>query len=1085
MKLKHAFATLTFTVAATLSAGAAVNTVKAFPQRLMPTEKAQAQTNPVMRAPLNQERNKGLKVFGATLLDWDRVRHFSNWYDNEYMLEKLSWISKEDEQGIDRIRDLHMIHAGAYNPDDGNYYAYKVSYYTIGITYALQWLKVNPENGEWQIVSNLPNDMHNGDPLYDMAYSVYDSEMYGLVQNVDGQVKSRIGLMDLTDSSMSDYVQLDEYYFAIAFDYDGTLYGIRWDYDKNDPEGRVTGTRLDEFDSNFKVKKSNPIRVDGQAFIPSYQHGLEFDYSTGDLIWGAVDTEGSQRMVRINPDTYETENLGKVGVYEVMIGLHVPFTTATDREAPARVADLKTVANTDGANTVSLSWTNPTTTWNRKALSNLTSVYVYRDNLQSEPVAKLDAVGMEGKAMTYTDATAKGVHTYYIRAVNAKGLGVDDSIEGYAGHDVPGKVTNLQVQTIDNGLGVKISWDLPETGDSDGWYDKTTMKYTLTRMPGNTVVAKDITTTAYEDKNIEEAQFYSYIVTPSSADGEGTPCTSDGILAGASLKVPFATSFNTADEANRFTSLNSFGLSGAFQYEYNLVYKDGRNTPRYGYESSNNAMFATPSLNLAKGKKYRVKWSYMLCQTMFNNNIKHNHFRFVGGEGLSYDKLTNVIADFTDAADNAYTKITRSAYFESPVDGDYNIAFQILTDNDNDAGWIYITDFSIVECPDNDLEVEKLDAAKYISKDNENYFDVTVLNNGANTQSAYKVEVGVQALNGTFTPFASTTDVPTLAPYESKVVRVKGNAGYNGIHDLQAHVVLEGDGNTINDFSELQEVEFMNGAAFNNTAVVKETVWADSSRPFQLYSTYSASQAIYPYGIFDFDKSKNEVYIGALAWEYKSEKDVDDTRIKVYLGTTDKEYYKSGKQKGIGGQTLVYEGIVPISEGSHWLMVNFSDNTFTLPAGKNLIVTVECEESAANGSFPVLFNVYNSPSADSDLVDNNVHSLRFDSNSPFSYDSKDMWADTDLPILHVATGSQATGIEAAPCDALKVRVQGRTAFVSGNVASLCLYDMNGRKLLNASVSNGQSVQLPVASGAYILRAADAQGNASVTKVIIR
>ena len=475
----------------------------------------------------------------------------------------------------------------------------------------------------------------------------------------------------------------------------------------------------------------------------------------------------------------------------------------------------------------------------------------------------------------------------------------------------------------------------------------------------------------------------------------------------------------------------------------------------------------------------------MLCQTQFNHDYKQNHFRFVGGDGLSYDKLTNVIADFKNVSDKSYTKTTRSAYFESPVDGDYNLAFQILTDNDNDMGWIYITDFSIVECPDNDLEVEKLDAAKYLSKENENYFDVTVLNNGANTQSDYKVEVGVQALNGTFTPFASTTDVPTLAPYESKVVRVKGNAGYNGIHDLQAHVVLEGDGNPINDYSELQEVEFMDGAAFNNTAVVEETMWIDSNRPFQLFSTYSASQAIYTYDIFGFDESKNEQYIGALAWEYKSEKDIDDTHVKVYLGLTDKEYYKSGKQKGIGGQTLVYEGVVPISEGSHWLMVNFSNNTFTLPAGKNLIVTVECEESAANGSFPVLFNVYNSGSSDSDLLDTNIHSLRFNSNSPFSYDSTDMWDEKEIPVLHVATGSKNTGIGTTAFDSLNVRVQGRTAFVSGNVASLCLYDMNGRKLLNASVSDGQSVKLPVAPGAYILRAADAQGNASVTKVIIR
>ena len=50
-------------------------------------------------------------------------------------------------------------------------------------------------------------------------------------------------------------------------------------------------------------------------------------------------------------------------------------------------------------------------------------------------------------------------------------------------------------------------------------------------------------------------------------------------------------------------------------------------------------MFATPSLNLTKGKKYRVKWSYMLCQTQFNHDYKQNHFRFVGGDGLSYDKL--------------------------------------------------------------------------------------------------------------------------------------------------------------------------------------------------------------------------------------------------------------------------------------------------------------------------------------------------------------------------------------------------------------------------------------------------------------
>lgn len=1077
-KFKQLIATFVCTTTMALTANATVHTTDAFPPMLKPTAKVQAPAK--HRAPLNQERAKGLKVFGATSIDYDKVRHFANWYENEGYLDKLSWISKEDEKGVSLVPDIHMINAGAYNPDDGYYYAYKVEYYTIGITYSCQWLKVNPADGEWQVVTPLANDMHNYDPLYDMAYSVYDGEMFGLVQNSDGQVKSRIAHLSLDDSSMSDYTQLDDYYFAIAFDYDGNLFGIRWEYDS---EGMLTGTRLDEFDSDFKVKKSTPILVNGSAFLSYYQHGLDFDYSTGDLLWAATDTEGNQRMIRINPDTYETEDMGNVGINEVMIGLYVPFTTATNRKAPARVQNLTTVSNTTGDNTVSLRWTNPTTTWNRKALDNLTYVYVYRDGLTGEPIAKLDASGKEGDRMSFTDpSTTKGVHTYYVRAVNANGLGVYDSVEGFAGHDVPGKVTNLQAVTIDNGLGVKISWDLPEIGDNDGWYDKSSLKYTITRMPGNKVVAKDITSMTYEDKNIEEAQYYTYTVVPTSADGEGTPNTSEGVLAGASLLVPFTTTFDTSDEANRFQSLNKFGINNLFSYEFNVDKGDGSKVLRYGYTSNNDIMLCSPAFKVEKGKKYRVSWSYMLCNTSHISVEETNHFRIMGGQGIDYDKLTDVIKDMPNLVSKRYKGYTESAYFTAPVDGDYSIAFQILTPDNMNGGWIYITGFSIVESPDNDLEVADFKSPKYVSKNTDNYFDVTVYNNGSNAQSNYTVEVGVRALNGTYIPFASTSDVPAIAAHASAVVRVKGYADCNNVEDIQAHVVLDGDGYAGNDFSDLVEVEFFNGDAFNYVATDTETLWTTTSYPMQFYSTYSGTQSIYPISLFNLDE--NAKNITGLAWEYNSQMDIDDINLKIYLSETTKSSFADNTKNAIGNQTLVYDGPAEVTEGEHWLKVNFPDNAFAISGDKNLIVSVVCEETAANGNFPVLFNIFNSMDANADECDGLRHSVRYNSNSPFDFATSRVYPDYEMPVVHLAT-SNTTGISSVKAGNLNISVFGRKATVMGGDSTLSLYDMSGRCVLNLDVDNGESIQLPVTAGVYMLRAVDKQGKATVSKVIIR
>lgn len=97
---------LTLAAASTLSAGAADVKVTAFP----PTrpESPQLQAKP-MNAPLNQERKKGLKVFGTSYIDYNRSRSFVNYYENQFLLDRLSTVATAEEVQQSGIPDLYVF----------------------------------------------------------------------------------------------------------------------------------------------------------------------------------------------------------------------------------------------------------------------------------------------------------------------------------------------------------------------------------------------------------------------------------------------------------------------------------------------------------------------------------------------------------------------------------------------------------------------------------------------------------------------------------------------------------------------------------------------------------------------------------------------------------------------------------------------------------------------------------------------------------------------------------------------------------------------------------------------------------------
>lgn len=1069
-----------------LSSAAADFGVDRFPA-LRPAQ--QETHNRQMRAPLNQEKKKGMKIFGTTVMDSYHRRAFVNIYSGAtYPLERLETVL--DQHEADSSPDSYLVLAGAVD-GKGDYYGYKVMSFFIGGIYTYQWIKADPETGEWDVYKELDRHAAVEDYYYGMAWNGADNKMYVLSQATDGTITSRLGVIDLATMNVSSWHALPEYYFAVAFNLDGEMYGIRWKYeDPGNGEPVITGTRLDVFDKSLNLLSSTDVLVDGNPYKSYYQHGLVVDDATGDLWWTAGDSEGYQSLVKINPDDCSTVNYGRVGLNETMHGLYIKPRKAESRQAPALVNDLTFEICSDGSDQVTLKWTNPSTQWNRKPLSGLQSVLVFRDGLDGEPVATLDATGKEGQAMEYTDRTAGGKHTYYVVAANAAGRGVAESIEAFVGHDVPGPVTNLSVSSSD-GKSVTVRWRAPKTGDSEGWFD-TNLTYEIRRYPGNTLVASGIAegggNNRYTDSDIPECQYYTYEVTAINADGRGTPTMSDGIIAGQSVVIPFYTDFPTRIEAARFKSFDSMGTEGCFTYDFNTNNpgENRRSSMKYMFnKTGNDAVFCTPPLAVKKGHTYRVDYTYSYGRYghSFEDNVFH-HFRIIGGYGASVPEMSQTIQDL----DNYQIRPSHfdghiTTYFEAPEDGDYYVGFHVLTSNLEFDSWMFIEDFRIVETDAHELKVESYDCNEQISNKSDNPFIIQIANNGVNDESDYTLEAGILDLNGNFRPFAAAAaeNKPVLKAREMATVTFRGYPeDVSGYQQIAFRVTLP---DKEGEISEPVTVNISDIDGLIQNTLGDDEIALDTGLPMFHQQPYSLTQSLYRSAVTAF--KGDWPTITTLGWRYNAEYDVTGTKIKVYLNQADNEFYTEGAKAVdmLPAGEVVYEGTIDFNEGENHMAAIKLDKEFSYDPRKSLVITIEKEDLENVGEFPILFHSTRHNAEE-------YPSMRYAGTGPGTmenYLSLRMYSYPELPVLYMG-GRNFDVIGAV--EGIGADNQGTIAVKDGNALfsgfkAMRLIDLSGRVLLSRSLEASESVELGVQPGVYILEGITSDNSRQTLRIFVK
>ena len=1114
--------TLLFSFLLALAATAQVKVKKAYPS-LFP--KHAVVNQPAKVAGLNDLKLKGVECFAATQTDANNEPGVIRFYSgNTYDRTKIMCVSDYDR---DPMHKRTMLGSALYTDPttkEQSYLGYEVINYDLGWgAWPQRFFKVDLATGDTLTLSKEVAELKwRWFTVESACQNPVTGELWGMCRNDSmsiynpdyetQELVSRIGRIYVDNGEFEEVAKLDKYYMAIAFDAWGQLWALRPILTKvTTDEGEVYFTidgsiltRLD-VENNFAELDAielHTVEWDGSInpFSIWWNNSIQFDYATGQL-YGLLCQYNeygycNQYMCRIDTKTGQLKNPANEdswGSYlqDICYGLAIPALTGEAPEAPARVANLSGSAIENGTK-VSLTWTNPVTSWAGDTIDAIDEVRIFRGSLEGEPAGVVQDVEAGGESSWTDESPADGVTTYYVAAyVNGK-RGVPDTWNVFAGEDTPGEVQNIQL--VRNGSRLELSWEAPSEGAHQGAFDAASLTYSVMRLPDSVMVANHIPETSFVDREIPALLNYAYEITPFTSKGEGLTATSDYVMAGPAYDVPYETAFQSYAEADAWTLIDANGDWTMFYYSNWDPASTGLafNTNSYG-NSDDYAI--SPSVKLQAGKTYKVAFEIYFAYADTDDSPTKHDFDITIGEGSTAEAQSTVLKEVRQFGnDQYYSRHSFSAQFVPETDGEYNFGLHMLSANVYDN--LSIVGASIKEVVDYDLAVKSLAGSTNPSCKTPADYKVTVKNEGRLEAAGYKVKV-VRLDGENQVVLGETLVDDALAADADTVVKVSATPDVEGDVQLAAVVELEGDAISANNVSAPFAITVSpEGTVPFNVEVNDGTNLAQSTdTPIYFYKGYSTIQSIYYPSDFNEPLDPQEEHaISRLAFEYSANDGatVADVPVKIYVGTTDIEAYTAeewGTKVDLGAwipltdQKLVFDGTISSKLGENNLLSFDFIEPYAYDASKNLVVTV-VEEGVWENQFPLLFNLYAS-----DGYSDIYRTLRYGSNSQqFDFETADLlpkncFARQGLAVMHLAVTS-TTGIHnvSVAGDALAAYDAATGSIRLGGLKAtqVAVYNAAGQV-----VSQGDNSKLGLTTGVYVVKAVAADGKVYTSKLQVK
>lgn len=1063
-------------------------TVNAFPKPLAPVANAGMKAPQFHLPSAIDDKKKGITMYAGQRLDQSKHRSWVKWQTGDsFNFTKIYEYIHHDKYNEDQQRGIYM---GAYDSSNDTYYAFFNMHYTFG-DMPMALAKVDMLTGDttnvFQFADLAKPDVeqtawYNGRYKYAMAYDPVQKVMYALGAdyengdpNLGYTVLYEVNLNATTLNDLFTKVKdMDGLYWDFCFDTQGNAWFAQ-KYGGSD--GIVKGTNLVKMDGDFNRISEVKMQSEwGEDINSIYFSTMYFDNSTGDLYYLPCSDYGSTSLYKVNPTTGISQSVAWFNQGNHFTGLYIPYLTADNGAAPARVSGLDAQADLNGAMKDTIKWVTPSKTWAGDDLANLQTVKIYRKNAgyatteltktadliaNSQLLATVPATEKE-TAMSWVDENpTDGINTYYVLAANDKGNGVIDSIRCYMGIDVPGAVGNIMLEK--NGTGVNISWDAPEKGANNGYIGTEGLSYKITRLPDSVVVAENVTDTKYTDNTLGEQQSYSYTVQAVNAKGAGAIATSNPIMAGAALKTPVSLAFDTQADADRWSTnkMNNsiyFSYAGGWSDDYKCM---------IGYGTSTGTVEGTlisPPLYLEEGKTYRFTTDF---QADYFDDAYFDLYVGVGTNSESQDGATIIASREGEQYAEQYHREKYEDYFVAPASGTYYYTLRVKTVDKYNIFKLFGLKVDYVA--ESDMAATSIDGVLEAVAQQANECTVKVRNLGSKDQENYTVKL-LMDNEGKMVEVGSGTGTELLKTGETADVKVSFNPPYDGVWDFYGVVVANGDEVRANDTTAVKTLKVLEAGSQGWTNIVttghKEDLssfglfWNDSE------SEYSQS-VYYPEEI----KTIKGGVIKRIGWMYDGADNCTDRSnpvdVKIYLAHTDKKSFA-----GVGDlvlpsdRELVVEGQMVFEPGKDHLISFALDTPFEYNNEQNLAVI--CEKSGTTGyNMCALWHIYNN-----DWSTGYVERTLMNSGG--------YWSRAELPILFLGI-YDPTGVERVQLVGADVAyANGLLAF--DQVVNAEVYTVGGKLV---SSFKGSSARLNLAKGMYVVRATAADGQVMVKKINVK
>lgn len=1063
-------------------------TVNAFPKPLASVANAGMKAPQFHLPSAIDDKKKGITMYAGQRLDQSKHRSWVKWQTGDsFNFTKIYEYIHHDKYNEDQQRGIYM---GAYDTSNDTYYAFFNMHYTYG-DMPMALAKVNMLTGDttnvFQFADLAEPDVeqtawYNGRYKYAMAYDPVNEMMYALGAdyengdpNLGYTVLYEVNLNATTLNDLFSKVKdMDGLYWDFCFDAQGNAWFAQ-KYGGSD--GIVKGTNLVKMDGNFNRISEVKMQSEwGEDINSIYFSTMYFDNSTGDLYYLPCSDYGSTSLYKVNPTTGISQSVAWFNQGNHFTGLYIPYLTADNGAAPARVSGLDAQADLNGAMKDTIKWVTPSKTWAGDDLANLQSVKIYRKNAgyatteltktadliaNSQLLATVPATEKE-TAMSWVDENpTDGINTYYVLAANDKGNGVIDSIRCYMGIDVPGAVGNIMLEK--NGTGVNISWDAPEKGANNGYIGTEGLSYKITRLPDSVVVAENVTDTKYTDNTLGKQHSYSYTVQAVNAKGAGAIATSNPIMAGAALKTPVSLAFDTQADADRWSTnkMNNsiyFSYAGGWSDDYKCM---------IGYGTSTGTVEGTlisPPLYLEEGKTYRFTTDF---QADYFDDAYFDLYVGVGTNSESQDGATIIASREGEQYAEQYHREKYEDYFVAPASGTYYYTLRVKTVDKYNIFKLFGLKVDYVA--ESDMAATSIDGVLEAVAQQANECTVKVRNLGSKDQENYTVKL-LMDNEGKMVEVGSGTGTELLKTGETADVKVSFNPPYDGVWDFYGVVVANGDEVRANDTTAVKTLKVLEAGSQGWTNIVttghKEDLssfglfWNDSE------SEYSQS-VYYPEEI----KTIKGGVIKRIGWMYDGADNLTDRSnpvdVKIYLAHTDKKSFAGGGDLVLpSDRELVVEGQMVFEPGKDHLISFALDTPFEYNNEQNLAVI--CEKSGTTGyNMCALWHIYNN-----DWSTGYVERTLMNSGG--------YWSRPELPILFLGI-YDPTGVERVQLVGADVAyANGLLAF--DQVVNAEVYTVGGKLV---SSFKGSSARLNLAKGMYVVRATAADGQVMVKKINVK